>query len=160
MVDSSTIGLLARTEIPEVAIATRLGLAVIFGAVIGIERELRERSAGLRTHMLTALAAALFTVVTFEIYFAFQGSKSGGNLDPLRIMEAVTTGVSFLAAGVIIRGRGEVRGLTTGASIWLAGAVGVACGAGLYSIAAIAVVLSVVILAVLRLVETRWLDTK
>lgn len=149
-----------RTEIPELAIAMRLALAVMFGAIIGFERELRERAAGLRTHMLTSLAAAVFTVVTFEIFHAFRSAQTAANLDPLRIMEAVTAGVSFLAAGVIIRGKGEVHGLTTGASIWLAGAVGVACGVGLFSIAAMAVVLSVFILVLLRYAEKHLLDTK
>ncbi len=162
--ETGALDVFARTQIAESEIAVRLVLAVVFGAVIGIERELRERAAGLRTHMLTALAAALFTVVTFEIYFAMQagnGAGNGaGNLDPLRIMEAVTAGVSFLAAGVIIRGKGGVHGLTTGAGIWLAGALGVASGAGLYTVAGIAVALSVVILVLLRLAEKHLLDTK
>lgn len=122
-----------RTSTPESVIAIRLLLAAGLGAVIGFERESKNRDAGLRTHMLTALASALFTLITAEIFHDAQGPKGPG--DPIRIIEAVTAGVAFLAAGAIIQSRGEVRGLTTGAGMWLAGAIGVAAGAGYYSIA-------------------------
>jgi putative Mg2+ transporter-C (MgtC) family protein len=69
-------------------------------------------------------------MLTFEIFHATRSLDDGPNVDPLRLIEAVTTGVSFLAAGTIINARGRVHGLTTGAGIWLAGAIGVACGAG------------------------------
>jgi putative Mg2+ transporter-C (MgtC) family protein len=109
----------------EVEIVIRLLLAAAVGAAIGIEREMKDRPAGLRTHMLTALASAVFTILTFEIY---QASKSTS--DPIRIIEAVTAGVAFLAAGAIIQGRAGVQGLTTGAGMWMAGALGVACHPG------------------------------
>jgi putative Mg2+ transporter-C (MgtC) family protein len=128
----------------QMEIVLRLLLAAGAGAAIGIEREIKDRPAGLRTHMLTALAAAVFTVLTFEIY---QGSKSTS--DPIRVIEAVTAGVAFLAAGAIIQGRGGVRGLTTGAGMWMAGALGVACGAGYYVLALISTLLTVLILTVL-----------
>lgn len=121
---------LGATHIAEFEIALRLAVAALFASAIGFERELREEPAGLRTHMLTALAAAMFTVLTFEIFHATRSLDDGPNVDPLRLIEAVTTGVSFLAAGTIINARGRVHGLTTGAGIWLAGAIGVACGAG------------------------------
>lgn len=150
-----------RTDTPEYEILVRLLLAVAFGAAIGLDRELRNHSAGLRTHMLTALAAALFTLFTFEITSRFEASSNSvASLDPLRVIEAVTAGVAFLAAGAIIRaGPKHVHGLTTGASMWLAGAVGLSCGAGLYSIALMATIIAVLILSVLKLLERQLLPS-
>ena len=139
----------------EVVIALRLGLAAIFGAALGYERESAARPAGLRTHMLTALAAAVFTIISFEIFDAVRLVEGGESTDPIRVIEAVTAGVAFLAAGTIIQSRGRVQGLTTGASMWMAGSLGVAAGAGFYTLALIAVVLSLVILAALARLERR-----
>lgn len=133
-----------RTHLPELEIAARLILAALFAAMLGIDREIKERSAGLRTHMLVAVAAAVFTVITSEIY-----SRSSGSGDPIRIIEAVTAGVAFLAGGAIIQGREHVSGLTTGAGLWLAGSIGVACGAGLYSVALMGTALAMFIMTVL-----------
>jgi putative Mg2+ transporter-C (MgtC) family protein len=139
------------TAIPEGVIALRLLLAAVLGGVIGFERERLDRPAGLRTHMLTALAAAVFTILTFEIYAGIiRDGGNGSNGDPIRIIEAVTAGVAFLAAGAIFRSQGDIHGLTTGAGMWLAGAIGVACGAGFYVLAGMATALAAFILAVLR----------
>jgi len=138
----------SHTVAHELEIAARLILAAAAGGVIGLEREIKDRPAGLRTNMLIALAAALFTVITFEIYNAFKGA----NADPIRIIEAVTAGVAFLAAGTIIQGKASVHGLTTGAAMWMAGALGVCCGAGYYVLALMATTLTVAILTVLN----RW----
>jgi len=146
-----------RTHIPEGEIFVRLTLATLFGAIVGIDRELRQHAAGLRTHMLTAAAAALFTILTLELYHEVRAD--GGDrvtADPIRIVEAVTAGVAFLAAGAIIHGRGTVRGLTTGAGMWLAGAIGVACGTGRFTIALMALVLAIVVLSFFRGIE-HWL---
>lgn len=152
--DFSTIVDDLRTHIPESEIILRLTLATVLGAIIGLDREVRDHPAGLRTHMLTAAAAALFTVLTLELYHDVR--EDGGdrfNADPIRVVEAVTAGVAFLAAGAIIHGRGTVRGLTTGAGMWLAGAIGVACGIGRFTIALIALVLTMVVLSVFKVVE-------
>ncbi len=142
------------TSLSEGVIAARLLLAVVLGAVIGFEREQLARPAGLRTHMLVALAAALFTVITMEIHagVALEGGSKG--TDPIRIVEAVTAGVAFLAAGAIFRSQGDVKGLTTGAGMWLAGAIGVACGAGYGILAVMATVLAAIILFAVRWLET------
>jgi putative Mg2+ transporter-C (MgtC) family protein len=133
----------------ELEVVGRLLLAAAAGAAVGFDREMKDRPAGLRTHMLTALAAAVFTILTFEIY-----QRSTSTADPVRIVEAVTAGVAFLAAGAIIQSRGGgVRGLTTGAAMWMAGALGVACGAGYFVLALIATVLTVVILTALTRLE-------
>lgn len=133
--------------------AQRLLVATVLGGVIGIEREAKDRPAGLRTHMMIALAAALFTVLTLELHISMVQVDPDTSADPLRIIEAVTAGVAFLAAGAIIQGRGKVKGLTTGAGMWLSGAVGVACGSERYALAAFSVSLAAIVLAVLGPLE-------
>lgn len=129
-----------------VEVVFRLVVAAALAAPLGWDREERDRPAGIRTYMLVALAASVFTVLTFEIYETVRLSHSAGTSDPIRIIEAVTAGVAFLAAGTIIQGRNSVRGLTTGAGMWMAGALGVASGAGHYVLAIVAALLSFVIL--------------
>jgi putative Mg2+ transporter-C (MgtC) family protein len=141
------------THIPVATIAVRLCVAAALGAVIGFEREWRDRPAGLRTHMLTALAAAVFTILTAEIVHADLLSGEGTRADPTRLIEAVTAGVAFLAAGTIIRDRSGVKGLTTGAAMWLAGSIGVAAGLGQFTVGAIAALLGIFVIAVLGLAE-------
>jgi putative Mg2+ transporter-C (MgtC) family protein len=133
--------------------AIRLGAALVLGGLIGFERERRHRPAGLRTHMLVSVAAALFTAMALEI--AAAGDRLGPDLrvDPTRVIEAVTAGVAFLAAGAIIRDGRSVRGLTTGAGLWLAGAVGMTCGLGYLGVAATTTVAAVIVLAVIRRLE-------
>jgi putative Mg2+ transporter-C (MgtC) family protein len=144
------------TALSEGVIAARLLLAVALGAVIGFEREQLARPAGLRTHMLTALAAALFTIITLELHAGVMREVPNQNSDPIRIIEAVTAGVAFLAAGAIFRSQGDVKGLTTGAGMWLAGAIGVACGAGFGILAVMATVLAALILFAVRFLEQRY----
>lgn len=139
-------------------IATRLCFAVVLGAVIGIDREIKARPAGLRTHMLTSLAAAVFSVIALEMYENLRGPDDKPIGDPIRAIEAVTAGVAFLATGGIIQSRGKVWGLTTGAGMWLAGAVGVACGTGNYRVALLATLLAVVILTLVSLLERKLIS--
>lgn len=136
-------------------VAFRLVLAVALAGVLGWDREEKDRPAGLRTYMLVALAAAVFTVLTFEIYETVIAANPGGNSDPIRIIEAVTAGVAFLAAGTIIQGRNSVRGLTTGAGMWMAGALGVAVGAGHYMLAIFGALLSFAILRFIHVLQDK-----
>lgn len=146
--------LLADFQTPFQAVAAetafvRLLCAAALGAVIGIERELHASAAGLRTHMMVAMAACLFTLISSEIMATgVRGLDPGIQLttDPLRLIEAVTAGVAFLAAGSIITAGGKVRGLTTGAGMWMAGAIGLACGTGRLPLAVMATVMAVVVL--------------
>jgi putative Mg2+ transporter-C (MgtC) family protein len=137
-----------RTSLPEWQIVSRLVIALILGGAIGFDREVKNRPAGLRTHMLIALAAAIFSITTLEIVAGLE--KTGHSADPIRAIEAVTAGVAFLAAGTIIQSRAQISGLTTGASMWLAGAIGVACGFGFYSIAVLATGLALIVLVLLQ----------
>lgn len=132
-------------------VAARLLLSLALGALIGWEREVKSRAAGLRTHMLIALAASMFTIVAMELT-AFPAERDDLlRFDPLRLIEAVTAGVAFLAAGSIIISGGNVRGVTTGASMWLSGAIGLACGAGSGLLAVMGTALALVILWIIRL---------
>lgn len=158
MLENLSLDLL-QTRTPLAEIIGRLSLAIVFGGAIGIDREMRRRAAGLRTHILVSLAAAIFTLITFEIFFEMQEITQNPQSDAIRIIEAVTAGVAFLAAGTIIQSRGAVHGLTTGASMWLAGAVGLACGGGFYAIALIGTLLALIVLIILGKLESRfWPD--
>lgn len=134
-------------SMPVEVAALRLGAAVLLGGLIGLERELAARPAGLRTHMMIALAAALLTIVTFEMLALPVMAAYAAKSDPLRLIEAITAGVAFLAAGTIFTSKGQVNGLTTGAGMWLAGAIGLACGMGLLPLAAMATVTALLILS-------------
>jgi putative Mg2+ transporter-C (MgtC) family protein len=107
----------------------RLALTVVLCGAIGLEREARGQVAGLRTHVLVGLGAALFTLVSA---YAFDADKPGSNVDPTRIAAQIVTGIGFLGAGTIIRQGLTVRGLTTAASLWIVAAVGMASGGGYY----------------------------
>jgi putative Mg2+ transporter-C (MgtC) family protein len=144
------------TVLPPQQALLRTLMAVVVGCLIGLDRELRNKPAGMRTHILISLAAALFTLITFELHVQFAGDEGNRTADPVRIIEAVTAGVAFLAAGAIIQSRGNVQGLTTGANMWLAGALGVACGAGYYVLAVIGTVFALIVLVVLAKLEVRW----
>lgn len=143
------------SHLPFPVIASRLLLAAVLGAVVGFERESHERPAGLRTHMLVCLAAATAAVLTIEITHMADFGRESVRVDPVRLIEAVTGGVAFLAAGFIIFTRGEVHGLTTAAGLWLAGAIGLAAGLGFWQVAAMATLLALVVLGLLRLIERR-----
>lgn len=141
------------TWLPFSVIVARLALAAFFGAAVGFEREWRNQPAGLRTHTLVALAASVFAILGIEIVHTAQFGDQGTRHDPLRLIEAVTAGVAFLAAGTIIFSRGQVKGLTTGAGLWLAGAIGLAAGLGFWQIAGLATLLAVLILGLLYPLE-------
>ena len=130
---------------PEIEAVLRLLLATFLGAVIGFQRERAHKPAGLRTHILISLGSALFTIVSIMGFT--------GTVDPARVAAGVVTGVGFLGAGVIFRGmRGDIPivGLTTAASIWVAAAIGIAAGAGMYLIATIVAFLTLIILYIPR----------
>ncbi len=149
--EHETLAAIIGMETPLGTATLRLGVAAMLGGIIGLDREARSHSAGLRTHILICVAACLFTLISAELFAQF--ADSGGQMDPIRVIEAVTSGVAFLAAGTIIRGNGGVMGLTTGAGMWLAGAIGLATGVGLYALALVATVLAVIVLSLIKLFE-------
>lgn len=123
-------------------IIIRLIVSIIVGGLIGIERELEHKPAGLRTIMLVCLGSTIFMLIGFELA-----------CDLSRIAAGVITGVGFLGAGAIIRARGEVYGLTTAATIWLASGLGLAIGVGYYLLAVIAAVLVLIVLRIMGVIE-------
>lgn len=131
--------------LPWQTMLVRLLLAFVLGGMIGLERERRERPAGLRTHILVTVAAALLMMTS--------GLVAGENFDPGRIAAGVVTGIGFLGAGTIIRYGGDVRGLTTAATIWAASAVGLSVGIGWYPAAICATLVIVFTLTVMRGLE-------
>jgi putative Mg2+ transporter-C (MgtC) family protein len=134
----------------------RLALAAVLGGAIGLERELREREAGLRTHLLVSLGSALFTIVSAYGFHSFVTSGSSAvRTDPTRIAAQIVTGIGFLGAGAIIRQGLSVRGLTTAATLWVVAAIGLASGAGYYSAAAATTVLVIISLWPLRILAHR-----
>jgi putative Mg2+ transporter-C (MgtC) family protein len=130
-------------------LALRLLVAALLGGAIGIERELHERRAGLRTHMLVSLGAALFTVSSAYAWGGFQ-LTAGVAFDPSRIAAGIVAGIGFIGAGAIIRQGVFVRGLTTAASLWVAAAIGLAAGLGYFTAAVVTTMIVLVSLGPLR----------
>jgi len=130
----------------------RIICAFILGAVIGLEREKKGRSAGLRTHILVCMGSCLIMLVSLYMYELF---KDKATLDPARIAAGVVTGIGFLGAGTIIRSQEGIRGLTTAASIWISSAIGLAVGCGFYEVALFSTFLAFLTLAFLKKIEKR-----
>lgn len=134
-------------------VLARMLLATLLGSIIGLEREWRRRPAGLKTHMLVCLASATFTIVSLELVNVPVFNDQNIRMDPSRLVEAITSGVAFLAAGFIIFARGKITGITTGAGMWLAASVGLASGLGLWHIAIMATFIAVAVLIVVGKME-------
>lgn len=126
---------------------TLLGFAFVLSAIIGMERQRKMKSAGLRTHTLVGLGSAVFTLVSAYGFSHVVGAEV--ILDPSRIAAQIVSGVGFLGAGVIFVRKGAVSGLTTAASIWVTAAIGMACGAGMPVIAVAATLLHLLTVGVL-----------
>jgi putative Mg2+ transporter-C (MgtC) family protein len=154
--------LAASTSVPDIStgeVALRLVVAAALGAAVGLERELREREAGLRTHMLVSLGSALFTLASAYGFNEFL--VNGGAVvraDPTRIAAQIVTGIGFIGAGAIIRQGGSVRGVTTAATLWVVAAIGLATGAGYWEAAILTTGLVVLALGPLRLIAYRLLE--
>ena len=128
-------------------------LAVVFGGLIGLQRERHERPAGLRTHALVCLGATVFTLVSYL------GFSSSAGFDSTRIAAGVVTGIGFIGAGVIFRQGILVKGVTTAASIWIVAAIGLALGTKLYYLSIISTILGFLILSFLKSFEYRIIRT-
>lgn len=131
----------------------RLVAALVAGIVLGLDREIRHRPAGVRTYMLVSVGAAVYSIVTMEVVMEMRAA--GAAADPTRITQGLIGGIGFLGAGAIIQSRGQIGGLSTAASIWVAGGVGMACGFGYYSHAFIVAVITALILTLSFFIEGR-----
>jgi putative Mg2+ transporter-C (MgtC) family protein len=146
-------------ELSTLDVLWRLTLAAVLGGAVGFERELREREAGLRTHLLVSVGSALFTIVSAYAWTDFTFSRVNGlTFDPTRIAAQIVTGVGFLGAGAIIRQGFSVRGLTTAATLWLVAAIGMASGAGYWEAALIATIGAIVTLWPLKIFAHRVVE--
>jgi len=140
----------------ELQIISQLILATVLGALIGLEREIKRKEAGLQTYSLVALGTCLFTIIFFELFNSFFG-KTGISFDPSRIIMAIAIGIGFIGAGVIFRQSSGVIGLTTAAGLWATAAIGIAVGVKLYFLAIFTTFLSLFILAGFGLLEEKIL---
>lgn len=131
-------------------IMLRLFLSVIFGGLVGLERQMHRRTAGLRTHILVSLGSCLIMLTSLYVFDIYKHSAA---VDPSRIAAGVITGIGFLGAGAIIRYGEEVRGLTTAASLWVVAAIGLGVGCGFYIAAVVATLFTLVCLLFLRYLE-------
>jgi putative Mg2+ transporter-C (MgtC) family protein len=131
--------------------ALRLTVATVVGALLGLDREVRGHAAGLRTHGLVALSSAVITVSALMLFEQLRSEEA--QPDPLRAIQGLAQAIGFIAAGLIFVRGGDVRNLTSAANIWLATAIGIACGAGQYGLVAIASLLGFLLLVVMRKVD-------
>jgi len=125
-------------------------VSTLLGTVVGWERQMGRKPAGLRTHTLVCMGSTMFVLLTEHSITAFGG---GHNVDPTRIIHGVVTGVGFLGAGSIMRQEGFIHGLTTAASVWMVAAIGVAVGCQAYALAVIGSVLALIVLEGYRWIE-------
>ena len=141
----------------------RIGVALLLGFFIGLERELTNKCAGLRTHILVCLGACVFTIISI---YGFPSYATGDNVivdqatgirDTGRVAAQVVSGIGFIGAGAVLRNGPMIIGLTTAATLWISAAIGMTCGVGMYSLATIATIASVAVLTVVRIFERKIL---
>lgn len=146
MIDSDPLALFTWGEL-----LLRLGLASGIGLLLGLDRELQGHEAGIRTHALVALSSAMIMVSSLMLTVQLQGSNSAP--DPLRAVQGLSQAIGFIAAGVIFVRGSNVVNMTTAANIWVAAAIGIACGAGQYRLVMVGAGLGFVLLTLLKLFE-------
>jgi len=135
----------------------RLAMAAGLGLVLGLDRELKNKPVGVRSYMLMALGAAGFSLLSMELVLSSVSVQQGVTIDPSRVIQGMIGGIGFLGAGAIIQREAGVRGMASGAAIWVAGAIGMACGFGSYHLAVAITAIAAFILIVLGFLR-RWLD--
>lgn len=131
---------------------TRLGVAAVIGLLLGFDREARGHAAGMRTHGLVCFSAAATTVSIIALYNQIGGPRT----DVLRLYEAIGAFIGIIGAGLIVFSKGRLHNLTTAAHLWLAGVIGIACGAGQWPLVAVGTVISLIMITALRFVEARF----
>ena len=135
----------------------RLSVAALLAGIIGVDREIRNKTMGLRTLMLVSVGAALFTMLGIELTGA---AKQYVEIDPARVLQGVVAGIGLIAMGGVMHKDDRVRGATTGASVWVVGSIGAGCGLGLYLQAAVATIVAafiVIIMGALERAVQRWI---
>ena len=139
----------------EYQLILQLILATVLGAILGLERELKEKEAGLQTYSLIVLGACLFTVLAFN-YFESLSGHAGLDFDPARVIQAIAIGIGFVGGGAIFKGESFIEGLTTAAGLWVAAGIGIAVGTEFYTLALVTTFLTLLVLAGLGKVEKKF----
>ncbi len=143
--------------------AISLSVALLMGFALGLERELTNKYAGLRTHILVCMGACVFTLISIHGFPTFADgdnviiNQATGIRDTARVAAQIVTGIGFIGAGTVLRNGPMVFGLTTAATLWIAASIGMACGAGMYDVALISTILSIVVLTLIRVFERQFL---
>ena len=143
----------------------RISSAIVFGFILGLERELTNKYAGLRTHILVCLGACIFTIASIYGFPTFADGdnvlveNSTGIRDTSRVAAQIVTGIGFIGAGTVLRNGPMIIGLTTAATLWISAAIGMTCGVGMYDVAALTALSSVAVLTLIRVFERRILPS-
>lgn len=137
----------------ETEILLRLAAATVGGILLGLDRELRGISAGVRTHGIVSLSSAVITVSALLLYYTLRAEDSDQGIDPLRVIQGLAQAIGFIAAGAIFVAKGDVHNLTSAANLWLASAIGIAAGAGQYFLLGTTLVLGLILITAVRLLE-------
>lgn len=137
----------------------QLLLATFLGSLIGLEREYKRKEAGLKTFSLVSLGACFFTVIAVYLSSPSSSLAAFVQVDPIRVIQAVAIGISFIGSGVIIYHKFQIEGLTTAAALWSTAAIGIGIGVGLYFLAILVSLLTILILAGFRILEEKIIHT-
>lgn len=143
-----------------VLILSRIGISILFGFMLGFEREITGKFAGLRTHILVCTGACVFTILSIYGFKMQEVAGFSGVNDPARIAAQIITGIGFIGAGTVMRSGTNILGITTAATLWVCAAVGMACGTGEFGLAAIATISSMAILILIRIFEKRVIQQR
>ena len=138
-------------------LSLRIDMAILFGFMLGFEREVTGKIAGLRTHILVCTGSAVFTLLSIYGFKYITAEGAVGINDPARIAAQIITGIGFIGAGTVMRQGTNVSGITTAATLWMSAAVGMACGCGMFFLGAIATISTLIILVLIRRFERRFL---
>ncbi len=144
----------------ELALLFRIGASILFAFLLGLEREITGKFAGLRTHILVSAGACVFTLLSIYAFKMQVIAGFAGVNDPARIAAQIITGIGFIGAGTVMRHGNNIYGITTAATLWMCAAIGMACGTGMFDIAAVATVFSLIVLVLVRKFERNFLSSK
>ncbi len=134
-------------------IAVKIGVIILLSGLIGLDREIKHKPAGAKTHIMVGLGSTIFMLVSLYMYYEFQG-KPGAAVDPGRIAAQVVTGIGFIGAGTIMQSGGTITGLTTAASLWAVAGIGLAVGAGMYPLAVSATAAMLLVFAIINTISS------
>lgn len=152
-------------ELISIDFLIRIVAAIGFGFLLGLERELTNKYAGLRTHILVCLGACIFTIVSIYGFPTFADgdnvivNQATGIRDTGRVAAQIVTGIGFIGAGTVLRNGPMIIGLTTAATLWISAAIGMTCGVGMFDVAAVTTVISVCVLTLIRIFEKKFIPT-